>query len=86
MRHNRRAKSSDYITAEIACFAYCLEQWRLQYGVGLRPGNQESMKAGTGYHEQKAVAERIAGGTVGIGKVVIVIAVLVLVLLWLVWR
>ncbi len=47
-------------TAELACFAYCPEQWRLQHGLGLEPGNRAAMDAGTHHHEQKAV-EQIAG-------------------------
>ena len=39
--------ASDPITAvEIACFAYCPEQWRLEYGVGLEPRiERHSMRA-----------------------------------------
>ena len=28
--------------SEIACWAYCPEQWRLQYGLGLEPENKGS--------------------------------------------
>ena len=32
-RIGKRRKPNDLVTAqEIACFAYCPEQWRLQYG------------------------------------------------------
>ncbi len=34
-------RPDDLITAtEIACWVYCPEQWRLQYGLGLEPGDQ----------------------------------------------
>jgi hypothetical protein len=37
MRHYlRRRRGDDFITAaELACFAYCPEQWRLEYGLEL---------------------------------------------------
>ena len=39
-------KSGRMVTAqEIASFAYCPEQWRLQYGLGLPPLNQEALDA-----------------------------------------
>lgn len=84
----RRRKSDDLITAEeMACFAYCPEQWRLQYGLGLKPSNRAGLAAGTRHHDRKAVAERIASGWIGLGKALIVAAVLVLlVALWLAWR
>jgi hypothetical protein len=81
-RFRRRQQQDDMITAtELACFAYCPEQWRLEYGLGLEPGNRAALDAGTRHHEQKAVAEQVAGGSIGIGRVLVVLAVLVL-LLW----
>jgi len=68
--------------AEIGCFAYCPEQFRLQYGLGLKAENREAPGAGTRHHERKAVAERIAGGFISIGRLVAVLAILVLLLLW----
>jgi hypothetical protein len=70
--------------SEIACWAYCPEQWRLQYGMGLDPENRATLKAGTQHHARKAVAERIAGGTITLGRLVAVLAVVVLLLL--LWR
>jgi hypothetical protein len=57
-----------------------------QYGLGLEPANRAALDAGTQHHERKVVAERVAGGYIGIGRALVVAAVLVLVLLWLVWR
>jgi hypothetical protein len=75
------------ITAsEIACYAYCPEQWRLQYGLELLPANLAALDAGNRHHWWKVIAERIAGGAIGIGRALIVVAVLLLVLVWLVWR
>jgi len=81
----RQKSAGDLITAaEIACFAYCPEQWRLQYGMGLEPGNQSALDAGTRHHTRKAVAELIAGGSIALGRVLAVLAVVVLLLL--LWR
>jgi hypothetical protein len=71
---------------EIACFAYCPEQWRLQYGLELLPANQAALTAGDRHHTWNALAERFAGMVIGVGRVVVIIAVVVLALLWLAWR
>jgi hypothetical protein len=70
---------------EIACWAYCPEQWRLQYGLGLEPGNRSELAAGNRHHARKAVAERIAGGSITLGRFLAILAVVaLLLLLW--WR
>jgi len=75
----------DLVTAsEIAAFVYCREQWRLQE-LGLPAANQAALDAGTQYHERKAVAERVASGSIGLGLLLVAIASVFL-LLWLVWR
>jgi hypothetical protein len=66
--------------SEIACYAYCPEQWRLQYGLKLEPGNRAALDAGTRHHRWKAAAERLAGGLIGLGVSLAVIALLVLIL------
>ena len=53
---------------EIACFAYCPEQCRLEYGLGLLPANTVALEAGTRHHASKALAERIAGGLGVVGR------------------
>jgi len=54
----RKGSDSDLVSAsEIAAFVYCQEQWRLQDGLGLEPGNRAAMDAGTQHHERKATAE-----------------------------
>lgn len=84
MRHNRRSSVRKLITAqEIACFAYCPEEWRLQYGLGLEPANRASLAAGNRHHARKAVAERVAGGAITLGRVLMLLACLGL-FLWLV--
>jgi hypothetical protein len=82
-----RTRGSELVTAaEIASFVYCPEQWRLESGLGLPPGNRAVLDAGTRHHERKAVAEQVAGGSIGLGQVLVAVAVVVLVLLWMVWR
>jgi hypothetical protein len=66
---------------EIATFAYCPESWRLQYGLGLEPENQAALDAGNRHHAWKALAERVAGVAIGLGKMLVLAAVLLL-LLW----
>jgi hypothetical protein len=84
---NGGGSSSDLITAsEIACFAYCPEQWRLEYGLELLPANGTALKAGTRRHWWKALAEWFATRVIGIGRVLILIAALLLLVLWLTWR
>ncbi len=60
MRRADRQKNSPELVgaAEIASWAYCPEQFRLQYGLGLKPANREALDAGTRSHVRKAVAER----------------------------
>jgi hypothetical protein len=83
-RKDRRQRPNDLISAnEIACFAYCPEAWRLEHGLGLEPENQAVLDAGTRYHARKAVAERIAGGSITLGWFLTVLAaVALLLLLW----
>jgi hypothetical protein len=67
--------------AEIACFAYCPEQWRLEYGLGLEPQNRAALDAGNRHHARKALVERLAGGAIVIGRLLAVLAILGLLLL-----
>jgi hypothetical protein len=85
MRRDRRQGSDDLVTAtEIAAFVYCPEAWRLEHGMGLEPENREAWAAGDRHHARKAVVERIAGGSITLGRFLAVLAVVVLLLL--VWR
>jgi hypothetical protein len=70
--------------AEIAAFVYCPEQWRLEYGLGLEPGNRAALVVGNRHHARKAMAERVAGGDVAVGRFLAIIAAVVLLLL--LWR
>ena len=70
MRHRQTGREGgpELITAaEIACHAYCPEQWRLEYGLELLPSNRAEMAAGNRHHARKAAAERVAGESMGIG-------------------
>jgi hypothetical protein len=81
----KRQRPDDSISAtEIACFAYCPEQWRLQYGLGLAPENQAALKAGVRHHAAKAWAERLAGLSLGLGRRLIAAAAVGL-LVFLLW-
>ena len=71
---------------EIACFAYCPEQWRLQEGLKLPPANQEEWRAGTRHHGRKAAVEAVAGSSIGLGWWLIALALAVLLGLRLLWR
>ncbi|QDV34877.1 hypothetical protein [Tautonia plasticadhaerens] len=72
--------------SEIANFVFCPESWRLRDGLQLPPGNRPALAAGTRHHEAKATAERVAGGSISLGRVLIVIAVILAVALWLLTR
>lgn len=86
MRKRWGAKRGGLVTAsEIACYAYCPEQWRLQYGLGLAAENQAALDAGSRHHARKAVAERIAGWAIGLGRLIVLTGLVVL-LLWVLSR
>jgi len=81
----RGGRPEDLVTAsEIACYAYCPEQWRLEYGLGLLAENQATLDAGTRHHARKAAAERLADWSIRLGLAIIV-AVLLLGL-WVISR
>jgi hypothetical protein len=85
-RYRRGQGKDDLITAaELACFAYCPEQWRLEYGLELPPANRAVLDAGTRHHERKAVAKRIAGGSITLGRFLAALAAVVLLLLLWWW-
>ena len=82
---NRRQKPDDLITAaEIASWAYCPEAWRLENGLGLEGSNRQSRASGERHHARKAVAEQVAGGSITLGRLLAVLAAVVLLLL--LWR
>ena len=83
----KQGRGSEMVTAsEIAAFVYCPEAWRLEHRLGLEAGNRAAMEAGGRHHERKAAAELVAGGFIGIGRLVAVLAVLALLVLWVISR
>ena len=83
----RRMRSDELITAsEIACFAYCAEQWRLHYGLGQAPENRAALDAGTRHHASKALAERLASVAILLGRCLAVLGALTVFLVWLLSR
>lgn len=62
MRRNGKRSGSEVISAqEIACWAYCPEQWRLEHCLGLDPANRAALDAGKRHHKRKAVAVEFRG-------------------------
>jgi hypothetical protein len=77
-----RESGPELVTAsEIAAFVYCPEAWRLEHGLGFPPGNRAARDAGDRHHAGKA-AERVAGGAIGLGRWLVVLAALALLLAW----
>ena len=68
------------LRVQSVCF-FCPEQWRLQHGLGLEPANRAALAAGERHHSRKAVAERVAGMLIAVGRVLLVLAVLAVLLL-----
>lgn len=54
--------------SEVACFAYCPEQWRLEHGLNLDASNAAERQAGTRHHARKADQERLAGSMLRLAK------------------
>jgi hypothetical protein len=72
--------------SEAASYVFCAEAWRLEHGLGLESGNREDLDAWTRHHARKAVAERVAGGSIGLGRALVVLAVLGVLVLWVLSR
>jgi hypothetical protein len=77
-------KPPETVTAsEIAEWAFCAESWR-SAALGHESATRPNCEAGTAHHEHKATAERVAGGFIAIGRILIVVALLAMLaaLLW----
>lgn len=73
----------DTVTAsEIGDYVFCAEAWRLRQ-VGTPSANRAEQEAGTGHHAAKATAERVAGGSIAAGRLLICLALLALAAWWL---
>jgi hypothetical protein len=80
-----RQKPPEPVTAsEIADFVFCPEAWRLAQ-TGHQAANQAVQRAGTEHHTEKATAERFVGGSIAVGHILLVMAVLAL-LAAILWR
>ena len=77
-------RDPDTVTAsDLGDFVFCPESARLARR-GYTSANQPARDAGTIHHQGKATAEVIAGGSIGLGKLLVVVAFLIIVgiLLW----
>ena len=73
---------NDTVTAsEIADFVFCPESWRLRQ-VGTPSANRVEQDAGTTHHTAKATAERVAGGSIALGRALIALALMALAAWW----
>lgn len=63
--------------SEVASWEFCPEAWRLEYGLNLKSGNARERAAGERHHTVKSLVERVAGGSIALGRVLIVLAALV---------
>ena len=71
-------RNPETVTAcEIADFVYCPEAWRLAQA-GHKTANWAVQQAGTVHHARKATAERVVGGSITLGRILIVLALLAL--------
>jgi hypothetical protein len=82
MRPKYRCQRPDSLISatEIASWIYCPESWRLEHGLGLKSSNQRDRAAGTSHHARKAVAERVAGSSIALGRLLAFLAAVVLLL------
>ena len=85
MRPDTRRPPETVTASEIANWVYCPESWRLD-NLGLPSANQQERDAGTRHHAHKAVAEQVAGGSIALGRILVILALLALVVLWAVSR
>jgi hypothetical protein len=81
-----KAQADTVTASEIASWVYCPEQWRLEYGLKLPPGNRPVLDCGTRHHADLAATERTAGGAIAFGFGLIALALLALALIWFLSR
>ncbi len=70
---------------EISAWAYCAEQWRLQYGLSLLSSNQAEFELAIRHHARNTLAERVASVSFQLGRLLFVLAVVVLLLFVRLW-
>jgi len=76
-----RNRPETVTASDVAEFVYCPEAWRLKE-LGHRPTNQRERNAGTIHHARKALVERLAGGFIAFGRILILLAILAMALMW----
>jgi hypothetical protein len=76
-------KPETVTASEIAEYVFCGESWR-RGQIGYESASQPQQQAGTAHHTAKATAETVAGGSIALGRVLIIVALLALVaaILW----
>ena len=57
------------------------EAWRLKE-LGHQAANQRERDAGTIHHARKALVERAAGGSIAVGRILMLLAILAMALMW----
>jgi hypothetical protein len=78
MSAQKKPQRNDVVTAtDIADWVFCPESLRLRL-IGHSSANQAVQRAGISHHVQKATAERVAGGSIALGRILIIIALLAL--------
>lgn len=68
-------RSKDRVSAkEVESYVYCPEAWRLQYGLGHPPENQDAIEEGRRHHDQVAFAESASRKLIAAGTILFVLA------------
>ena len=94
MRLEKSEEPKRLISAsEVACWAYCPEQWRLHYGQGKTPLPKTGavLRAGERHHAVNSATERVAttvtkAGNRLVGLTLLIVLLAVGLLLAMVWR
>lgn len=72
----------EIVTAsDIASYVFCPESYRLSL-LGHESANQAEQQAGERHHKRKATVENVAGGSIALGRWLILAALLALAALW----
>jgi hypothetical protein len=86
MTHRSEHRSGIVSASEVASWVYCLEQWRLHYGLGHESENVASLARGERFHESTAAVERSSRRILRLAGILIVVAALLVAVVLLVRR
>ena len=75
MTVSMRTSRDTVTTSEIADWVHCPQAWRLSR-TGHESADRFGRDAGTVRHAGKVAAERVAGGSIALGRILIVVALL----------